>query len=129
MALFDKTTGGSAFPWTPESCALQEYIFDGTQVPTGATDTVRIIKIPAGCVLLGLRYQVVKAEGATLTFDLGDSSSATLFVSNANGNTTATAAGYVTPKYYAAADYVVLTTDNASTKAQIKVGVLLGKLA
>ena len=80
-----------------------------------ATDTLEIVKFPANTLVLSVGIQVTKAEGATATADLGDSGSATRYLSNANLDSVAhTASGLTAPHLYASETGVLMTLDHSS---------------
>jgi hypothetical protein len=80
-----------------------------------ATDTLEVLPVPANCLVLAVGVQVTKAEGATATMDVGDSGSATRFVSNANLNATGSVASALTsPHLYTAASQIRITLDHNS---------------
>lgn len=80
-----------------------------------ATDTLDIIPVPAGTTVLAAGVQVTKAEGATATMDVGDSGSATRYLSNADLNATAyTTSALDAPYTYGTAGAIRITLDHNS---------------
>jgi hypothetical protein len=106
-----------------------------------ATDVLEVIPIPAKTHVLKVGADVITAEGATLTLDVGDGDDPDGWLDGINANTVA---GYVpttilaaaTPdavigygfagKYYAAADTIdVLINNNGANVAVVKVWALM----
>lgn len=104
-----------------------------TNMPEGvgtlyaSSDTIKIFTIPKGSQLLNVAYEVLTAEGAAATFDLGDSGTANKFFNDANMNAAAgTLAAYTTTEFFTSEDYVVLLLNSASVdKAVIKFALTL----
>lgn len=104
-----------------------------TNMPEGvgtlyaSSDTIKIFTIPKGSQLINVAYEVVTAEGAAATFDLGDSGTANKFFNDADMNAAAgTQAGYTTTAFYTSEDYVVLLLNSASVDAaKVKFSVTL----
>lgn len=94
--------------------------FDASSVNMAAADTFKVATIGAGVLVNGVWHIVGTAEGGTATMDIGDSSSATAFHSNADNNGTAATVTAATTqvKYYSAADYILLTNDHALDAAK-----------
>lgn len=72
---------------------VMEYIIDFNLARFGATaikatnaDILELFPIPPRTQLLGVLWDVVTAEGATFTFNLGDTGSATRYLTGINGN-------------------------------------------
>lgn len=97
-----------------------------------ATDTLEVFKVKAGTLVRMLGYNLIKAEGATATMDVGDGATATGFASNINLNGTPgytgmgltltegtpnTVAGYQTGKLYNADDTVDIVIDHNTVDA------------
>jgi hypothetical protein len=78
-----------------------------------ATDTLVLYTVPAHTLVLASAIEVLTAEGAVATVDLGDAALATRFFTNKNLNAVATTSN-VTPFYYTAATPILLTIDSAS---------------
>ena len=78
-----------------------------------ATDTLEVLPLPAGTLVLAVGGDVTTAEGATATIDVGDAGSATRFLSNLNLNAVAnTASALSNPHFYADATNVRITIDH-----------------
>jgi hypothetical protein len=88
-------------------------INDGAGV--GATDTVEILKVPKGAVMISVLQNVITAEGGVATADLGDNASATTYHSNLDINAVALTAATTQNIVYTAADTIKLTADTAAT--------------
>lgn len=95
---------------------------------TGATaDQAYLIAIPAKTILLGLQAELVTATTGVTRFDLGDTSSATLYVNN---HATFTAGSVMTQavttnplKYYATADKLLLKITGVPATGTLRFGV------
>jgi hypothetical protein len=96
-----------------------------------ATDTLEVIPLPAGSVVLAAGAQVLRVEGAAATVDLGDSGSATRYLSNFDLNASSNAASALAaPVYSAAASFIRLTLDTNSTDAaRVRVWALVADAA
>lgn len=80
-----------------------------------ATDTLEVIPVAAGSLVVAVGVQVTKAEGATATIDIGDAASATRYASNADLNAVgATVSALTSPFYYAADGAIRVTLDHNS---------------
>lgn len=85
-----------------------------------ATDTLEVLPLPAGALVLAVGAQVTKAEGATATMDVGDSGSATRYLSNADLNATGnTASALTSPYLYTAAGVLRITLDHSSVDTAV----------
>ena len=85
-----------------------------------ATDTLEVIPVKAGTLVLAVGGQVTTAEGATATMDLGDSGSATRYVSNLDLNATGfTASALSAPYLYSSASAIRITLDHNSIDAAV----------
>lgn len=91
--------------------------------PTAA-DTVKMVTIGAGTYVLMAFAQTITAGPATSTISLGDSGSATQFLSALSVAATGTSVSATsTAKYYTAADYLLVTLGTTvPTGAVISVG-------
>lgn len=89
-------------------------INDGNGV--GAADTVEVIKLPKGAVVLDVVANVLTAEGGAATVDLGITGSTTDFFSNLDINATGVSSA-ANDIVYSAAQTVILTADTAATGA------------
>jgi len=74
--------------------------------------------------VLDVHTKVLEVEGSTLTYDIGDGSSATRWHSNIDGNST-TDANSTTQQYYASDDTIDVTVDNAASTARIQVDAVM----
>jgi hypothetical protein len=75
-----------------------------------STDTLQVLPIPAGALVLAVGIDVTKAEGATATVGIGDAGSATRYVTGGNLNSVAnTASALSAPFLSAAASNITLT--------------------
>lgn len=111
----------------------------------GAGDGVQALRIPAKTQVLCVGLDVTKAEGATLTIDVGDGDNADGYLDGVNANTTT---GYsssqvtiaegapntLSPalpwgKYYASADTIDVITVDAADTAVMTVWALLANVS
>lgn len=98
---------------------LQKFEYDISTFAGASADQAYLIAIPAKTIILGLQAELVTATASVSRFDLGDTGSATLYVSNAATFT----AGYVMTqavttnplKYYATADKLLLKITYSGT--------------
>lgn len=83
-----------------------------------ATDSLDVIPVPAGSLVLAVGVQVTKVEGAVATIDVGDAASATRYLTNADLNALGTpVSALAAPFYYAAAGVIRVTLDHNSIDA------------
>ena len=79
-------------------------------VALAATDTLEVLPLPAGTLVLAAGADVTKAEGATAELDLGDAASANRFLDDLNLNAVAdTASALSSPHFYSSATNVRIT--------------------
>lgn len=92
-----------------------------------AADTLEVIPLPAGSVVLAAGAQVLTVEGAVATMDLGDSGSATRYLSNFDLNASSNSASALAePFYSAAASFIRVTLDhNSIDVAKVRVWALV----
>jgi hypothetical protein len=138
MTTFNLTKGNSAALSGKDSgfAARPMVELDFAKTPYGAADVLQVFNVPAGTLVRHVAYEVVTAEGATLTFDIGDGDAAAGYISNANGNsagargvntlalteaTPNTVTGYSGGKFYSAADTIDITLDHAVDAGKIRV--------
>jgi hypothetical protein len=107
----------------------------------GAGDVLEVLRIPAKTQVIAVGVDVTKAEGGTLTLDVGDGVDPDGFLDGVNGNalagyssTTVTlvegAPNTLSPafgfgKYYGAADTIDVTTVNAADLAFVRVWAIV----
>lgn len=89
-----------------------------------ASDTVKVIQIPANTAVLAVRTHVVTAEGATCTIGVGDSGSATRYGSALNINTTTNNLS-TTANLYSSADDLTITLGHTTANAVVRFEVFL----
>jgi hypothetical protein len=96
-----------------------------------ATDTLEVIPLPAGSVVLAAGAQVLTVEGAAGTIDLGDSGSATRYLSNFDVNALSnSASALAAPVYSGTASFIRVTIDTASIDvAKVRVWALVADAA
>ena len=136
MPNYDLTQGSGNFPFQDMSKHFAvEATLDCSKQNMVASDVAEMLNIPAQTLVSRVYWQVLTAEGATLTFDVGDGAGATGFLSGKNGNSVAngisalaltagspnTVTGYTGGKYYDTADTLDITVHNTCTKAKIRI--------
>jgi len=82
--------------------------FDCVANPLTSADTYKVLTIGAGVMITGIYVNVVTAEGAADTVDIGDSAGATTFHNDLSLNSAVVTALTTQTKYYSAANYVVI---------------------
>jgi len=95
--------------------------FDTAANNMATTDTYKVCTIDAGVLVESIKVLVDTAEGATATIDIGDSAAGTTFDDAMNLNATAgtlAATADLAYKYYSAANYILLTPNNALDAAK-----------
>lgn len=103
---------------------------DCSQTNLGTGDTYKLFVIPAGTYVHAIMVDTLTPEGGTCTMDVGDSASATQFISNANMNSTGRKVTQTsTEKGYPNVDYIGLTMDNAADKTVFTVTALVSDLS
>ncbi len=139
MATVDLTVGGTSGAPAHNSGRLftdfRELNFATTNRSSG--DILQLFDIPAGAFVQFVAYQVVTAEGGTLTFDIGDTAvDADGFIDGANGNSTGygcsapftlaeatpnTIVGYGNGKLFTSTDTIDMLLNNDADAAVIRV--------
>jgi len=124
MATYDLTVGGSNSAHFADAGreVIAKKAIDCTSQAIALGETAKLMLIPAGYKVKRVEILVTAVEAAADTFDLGDSASATTYMSNAdsssavgtvltgNGAAGTTLNAWV-EKYYSAADYIELKAD------------------
>ena len=97
-----------------------------------AADVLEVIRIPANTLVTHVALNVTKAEGGTLTIDVGDGDDPDGYHDGVNANTTAAyitdaggAAALAHGKFYTAADTIDVTTVNAADTAVMELTVVM----
>lgn len=129
MANHDLTTGFSveAFPYKGgERFYVQYRELDCATTNLTSGDDYNLMVIPEGALVLGVNYEIVTAEGAADSFDLGYTGALNTFYNDADANATAgTRVGtYVTPLYFTAEKYLTILANAALTAMKIRVYVV-----
>lgn len=136
MATYDMTKGSNlALPVTGlgRHFVTPPAVLDCSVRPLANGDVVQMLQIPAKCRVERLFYEVTTAEGAAVTFTLGDGADADGFIPSINGNALGsgvsslalaeggpnTIVGYSGGKYYATADTIDLVAGAAAVKCRI----------
>jgi hypothetical protein len=122
---FNKNSAGYSANYTDRTSVIEVDIdfkkIAAARVAAGvaalaAADTLEILKIPAGSVVLAGGGHLLRAEGGTATVDIGISGTTTQWLNNFNLNTTVgTSAATVTPQFYATETTILMTIDNNDT--------------
>ena len=127
------------------SFVVIEGVFDATKRVLAQNDTVEVLDIPAGTLVLGVQWEVETVEGAARNFAVGDGSDTDGFVTTTSANsatsgstalavaegTPNTIVGYSAGKYYAAADTldILAVTSGGLTTCKIRLkayGIVFG---
>jgi len=93
-----------------------------------AADVIELVKIPAGAIVTNVKVRFVTAEDSTCTGDIGDGDDPNGYndaidLESAAGTmlNTVAADAYSVGRYYAAADTIDLTLDDAADTCQLYV--------
>jgi len=142
MATVDLTVGGTSGSLAANSgrvfTDMRELNFATTNRSSG--DILQLFDMPAGAFVQFVAYQVVTAEGGTLTFDIGLTGvDADGFIDGANGNSTGygcsapfslteaapnTITGYGAGHLFTATDTIDLLLNNDADAAVVRVWVV-----
>jgi hypothetical protein len=121
----DVSTGSKPGAFT----RLQLHTIRGTVNFAGATyasnDVVRIVKVPAGYMVLGVMTDVETASASDTTIDVGTATSATAFSSNVSVTNAAETVSATGEAYFGTAGWVQLTLDDAITNGVVDVEVIM----
>lgn len=144
MATYDYRVGssnvGMAYGAVHE-CFVQERYLDFAQIAAArsaaglaaiaSTDILQVVGIPADTFVIAVTAKVVKAQGGTFTFSLGDSGSATQYQTNTNGNSVASSVSAATAwKVYNTADNLIMTINQSSINlAQILIQAVMARVS
>ena len=140
MATVDVTRGGTGGGY-PAHLKGGSYrmvrTLDFNEVNRSSGDVLQLFNVPANTRVRSIAYKVQTAEGATLTFDIGDGDDVDGYIDGANGNTLnaggdnslvlaeaapPTVLGYSGfGRRYAAADTIDLLLNNDAATAKITV--------
>lgn len=108
---------------------VETFILDFEKNPASAADTIEIINIPAKSIVIGSSCEVMEAEGAVLTLNVGDAGLATQYATALDGNVLAQHAGTASPAYQSAADTVLVTVATGNpVLAKIRVTLVLANV-
>lgn len=116
---------------------------DFAKTPYLAGDVLTVANIPAGTFVEHVAYEVVTAEGATCTADIGDGDSATGYYSNVNLNSAAKGCNILTlaegapntissntgGKFYSAAGLIKVNLDHDTDAAKLRIWVACWEFA
>jgi len=134
MAVYDETKGGTiGFPSNRMGHVfVMRTVLDCAEANAGSGlasgDSAQVLNLPANHHVMSVRAQVLEAEGATMTFDVGDSGSNTRWHNGLDGNATSTEAIDTTVTSGTAADDIRVHVNNAASKARIEVAALVADL-
>lgn len=108
---------------------VMEYVIDFNLSRFGATaikatnaDILEIFPIPIRSQILYVQYDVLTAEGATFTFNLGDTGSATRYLSAINGNSAANGSAMVAEASWANTYYSTANTMRLAVASGTSIG-------
>lgn len=108
---------------------VMEYVIDFNTSRFGATaikatnaDILEVMPIPKGSQILYSNYDVLTAEGATFTFNVGDTGSATRFQSAINGNSVANGGTVVAEASWANTYYSTANTLRIAVASGTSIG-------
>ena len=122
--------GSAAFPGINNPAVRMEVVLNFATIAAARTaanatalaaaDTLEVIPVPANTLVLAVGAEVTRVEGATATMDVGDSGSATRYLSNADLNALGTTVSALSsPYFYSAASNIRITLDHSSIDAAI----------
>lgn len=117
------TKGTAAFPaknntaYTVVSVDLDFAAIKAARTAAGAAalakdDTLEVLPIPAGALVLAVGVQVTKAEGAAATLKVGDAADDDRYLAAANLNAVANAASALTSPFLSATASPIIITPN-----------------
>lgn len=144
MATFNLTKGSSAAHMRTDPPIFKEQVtLDFSKTPYSAADVLELINVPANTFVQAVHYEVETAEGAVLTFTLGDAADPDGFVAGADGNAVGsgmntlaltegvpnTITGYSGGKFYSAADTIDMVLANAAAAAKVTVTAIMVDLS
>jgi hypothetical protein len=106
-------------------------------VGAAANDFVKVLPIPAGTFMLGVKVKVITQEGAAQTVDIGDSADDNGWGNDIDLNAATDSFSYnatTTPafgvgKYYATADDIILLMNNTADTAVVQISALVADLS
>ena len=126
MATYDLTKGGAVgYPAVKKGGTFRiAATVDFNENNYVATDVLKLINVPAMTVVENVSYEVQTAEGAILTFDIGDNALVTAYITAADGNALGWDAN-VTPAKEAAVESINLRINNNAAAAKITVVAFL----
>lgn len=97
-----------------------------------AADVLRVIRVPAHTHVLAVNLEVTRAEGNTLTVDVGDGSDPDGYHDGVNANIEAAysldaggAAAFGHGKFYTSSDTIDVTIVNVALRASMKLSVVM----
>ena len=141
MADVDLTIGGAIGAASNLSGRIFTHYkeLDFSLTSRSSADVLQLFDIPARSFVQFVAWEVVTAEGGTLTFDIGDGSDVDGYIDGADGDTVAlgalalalteatpnTVTGYSNGKFYSAADTLDLLINNDADAAKIRVWAVI----
>lgn len=134
MATIDNRTGsatGKAIGQYPAYVKVNKQV-DFSETPQSAGQLIQLINVPADTFVAMVTVNCLTAEGATLTYGIGDADSATGYIAAANGNSAGTSAcsagvgsgvANALGKHYDSAGVIGITPNHDADTAVIQVCV------
>ena len=121
----DVTETSSAFPWSGgKKCFVIEKEFDCSETNLVSGDTYQALGIPANTLVTNVAVQVITAEGAASTVDVGDGTDPDGWCDGASTNAVTAVLGtgdLKAGKVYAVADTLDVLVNDALDTAVFKI--------
>lgn len=122
MATINLKIGGTSAPLPFNVRNADGHIvrrIDTTKTTITSSDTVEIISVPAYCQVIAAFVKVIKAEGSTMTVDIGDADSGSYYFDDLSINSTAgtMTASSANAKLYSATGTIKVVTSGNPSKA------------
>lgn len=113
--------------------------FDAAVTPASAADVLQLLTVGPKMLVHAVFVEVIRAEGGTFTFTVGDGSDVDGFLTTVNGNalgttvsglaltegTPNTVTGYSDGKFYAAEDTIDIVLGHAVDNVKLKLSALV----
>lgn len=123
----------------PVDTKIISKVYDAQVNPASAADVIQLLPIGAKTFVHKVFVEVIRAEGGTFTFDVGDADDPNGFLATVNGNTTGTSistlaltegtpntvTGYFGGKYYSADDTIDIVLGHNVDNVKLKVSALI----
>ena len=110
---------------------VQEAILDFSTTNLGINETIDVFKIPANTLVVTAGIQLVTASGNAGTLDLGDSTTADVFVADIDADSaTAGLSSFASaPVAYTTADTIIMKGITAAMDGKVRVVAVMAPLA